>query len=469
VTNEQLCKALADADWSGVSIGNKALIAKAVQVLEARHPAAIDKQEAVVWPVPLSIETNYEIGQTVELIFESDEDAETFSRLYSEQMGDKLPQEDCNLYTTPLANEASKPAPSVEQDEHAERVAAFKGWFSTAGIWNNAITKRAWLAACEWMQARAASTSVNVGELDPVDALRYMACRESAIERGLFASPEEYDAMVDDSLRKKGKEVLTGRGHNYGKKVAKDGSLYRPAADTSANVAQPLSIMRNAFRVTETEGNPDPEKQRFHMRFTFRSMEELHAADDQWRAFISGSAPSPANLAQGAGPVLVLCGSPDDMEATVWRWRTSWGGWTYRKELPAGWRDLPGIQAYRISSAAPQPAQSANVAQGAEAVSERIARALHYPACWDTAAYPTLESAAWEAIACAKLGCSTCGPAQKALTDDALRQAAPDLLDALMAYQQAYDENPHLGPRGSAVDQAFIKARAAIEKATGDK
>jgi hypothetical protein len=69
-------------------------------------------------------------------------------------------------------------------------------------------------------------------------ASRYMACRESAIERWLFATPEEYDAMVDDSLRKKGKEVLTGRGHNYGKKVAKDGSLYRPAADTSADVAQ---------------------------------------------------------------------------------------------------------------------------------------------------------------------------------------------------------------------------------------
>ncbi|MBB5414046.1 hypothetical protein [Paraburkholderia atlantica] len=61
------------------------------------------------------------------------------------------------------------------------------------------------------------------------DALRYIACRESAIERGLFATPDEYDAMVDDSLRKKGKEVLTGRGNNYGKKVAKDGSLSRPA------------------------------------------------------------------------------------------------------------------------------------------------------------------------------------------------------------------------------------------------
>jgi hypothetical protein len=60
------------------------------------------------------------------------------------------------------------------------------------------------------------------------DAHRYQLCRESAIERGLFETGEEYDQMVDSSLRKNGKEPLTGRGNNYGKKVAKDGSLYRP-------------------------------------------------------------------------------------------------------------------------------------------------------------------------------------------------------------------------------------------------
>ncbi|MDP9652055.1 hypothetical protein [Paraburkholderia caledonica] len=81
----------------------------------------------------------------------------------------------------------------------------------------------------------------SVGELSPYDALRYMACRESAIERGLFATPEEYDAMVEDSLRKKGKEVLTGRGHNYGKKVAKDGSLYWPDASSAATVSDAAS------------------------------------------------------------------------------------------------------------------------------------------------------------------------------------------------------------------------------------
>ncbi|MCA7962540.1 hypothetical protein LGM54_06180 [Burkholderia cenocepacia] len=55
---------------------------------------------------------------------------------------------------------------------------------------------------------------------------------------------------------------------------------------------------------------------------------------------------------------------------------------------------------------------SADAAAAPEsAIREQIARALHYPACWDTAAYPTLESAAWEAIAAAKLGCSACDAA----------------------------------------------------------
>lgn len=62
-------------------------------------------------------------------------------------------------------------------------------------------------------------------------------------------------------------------------------ALYE-ARDTQP-VEQTLPIMRKAFRVTETEGDPDPSKQRFHMRFTFRSMEELNAADDQWRAFVA--------------------------------------------------------------------------------------------------------------------------------------------------------------------------------------
>jgi hypothetical protein len=90
--NEKLIKALADADWSGVPIGNKALIAKAVQVLKARQPAAIDKQEAVAEVVGSELETAIKtIG---------------YRHL---PIGTKL-------YAAPLANETSKPGPSVEQD-----------------------------------------------------------------------------------------------------------------------------------------------------------------------------------------------------------------------------------------------------------------------------------------------------------------------------------------------------------------
>jgi hypothetical protein len=46
-----------------------------------------------------------------------------------------------------------------------------------------------------------------------------------------------------------------------------------------------------------------------------------------------------------------------------------------------------------------------------ESVRSRIAGALHYPHCWDTAAYPTIDHEVWEAIAAARLACSTCAPA----------------------------------------------------------
>jgi hypothetical protein len=62
---------------------------------------------------------------------------------------------------------------------------------------------------------------------------------------------------------------------------------FQPSAVVLDDERAALWIMQKAFRVTETEGDPDPDKQRFHMRFTFRSMEELHAADDQWRAFVA--------------------------------------------------------------------------------------------------------------------------------------------------------------------------------------
>ena len=50
-------------------------------------------------------------------------------------------------------------------------------------------------------------------------------------------------------------------------------------------------------------------------------------------------------------------------------------------------------------------------------VRNKIAAALHYPDHWDTAAYPTLDHAAWESIATAKLTCSECGERQGAAQD----------------------------------------------------
>lgn len=35
---------------------------------------------------------------------------------------------------------------------------------------------------------------------------------------------------------------------------------------------------------------------------------------------------------------------------TLFRWKTSWGDWTYRTERPAGWKDLRGFEAYSLSA-----------------------------------------------------------------------------------------------------------------------
>jgi hypothetical protein len=101
---------------------------------------------------------------------------------------------------------------------------------------------------------------------------------------------------------------------------------------------------------------------------------------------------------------------------------------------------------------------------------ERIAQALHYPACWDTAAYPTLESAVWEAIAAAKLGCSACEAAQP---DE--RAAFDIALDALDEYQRNWDTGSHftnaqterIAMEGAvgAVREALNEARATAPQA----
>ncbi|ARK86099.1 hypothetical protein [Burkholderia pseudomallei] len=71
--------------------------------------------------------------------------------------------------------------------------------------------------------------------------------------------------------------------------------MNKPATATSADaVAAPtetreLPMMRKAFRVTEVSGDPDPAKQSFVMRFSFPSIDALHAADDEWNKFTAAA------------------------------------------------------------------------------------------------------------------------------------------------------------------------------------
>lgn len=55
-------------------------------------------------------------------------------------------------------------------------------------------------------------------------------------------------------------------------------------------------------------------------------------------------------------------------------------------------------EAKRILNREPRGSSDATPAQDLALIRSRIALALHYPSGWNTAAYPTLESAAWEAM-----------------------------------------------------------------------
>ena len=43
---------------------------------------------------------------------------------------------------------------------------------------------------------------------------------------------------------------------------------------------------------------------------------------------------------------------------------------------------------------------------------KQIAKAIHYPRCWDTMTYPTLASALWEMIDIEGRLCTSCGKSQ---------------------------------------------------------
>lgn len=56
------------------------------------------------------------------------------------------------------AQQSAAPMEGQTADENT----AFDSWFKTAGIWNDAVTRRAWKAACAWMRSVAAQTCESV-------------------------------------------------------------------------------------------------------------------------------------------------------------------------------------------------------------------------------------------------------------------------------------------------------------------
>ncbi|MEY8173999.1 Lar family restriction alleviation protein [Burkholderia multivorans] len=72
----------------------------------------------------------------------------------------------------------------------------------------------------------------------------------------------------------------------------------QPAQADAPAEARALPMMRKAFHVTEVSGDPDPAKQSFAMRFSFPSIEALHAADDEWRKFVAAPVSAPADAGE---------------------------------------------------------------------------------------------------------------------------------------------------------------------------
>jgi len=78
-----------------------------------------------------------------------------------------------------------------------------------------------------------------------------------------------------------------------------------------------MPSMRAAFRTTDVHGNPDPKQRRFEMVFKFRSVEDLHKADDEWRAYLAApTVPHSLTVAQGD-------------ERDEWK---AFGEWAWKKE-----------------------------------------------------------------------------------------------------------------------------------------
>lgn len=89
MTDEQIFAALKSVDPDAVRLPTGFRLF-ALAILQASRATPAD-QEPVTWPVPLSMDHSYHIAHSVELRFESEEDADEFFRLYSAHMGSATP------------------------------------------------------------------------------------------------------------------------------------------------------------------------------------------------------------------------------------------------------------------------------------------------------------------------------------------------------------------------------------------
>lgn len=124
--------------------------------------------------------------------------------------------------------------------------------------------------------AQPAAAAIENAELASVTRMFHAACADlGLINEALGLDPEDGGAApILEAI-----EELKARAPS-------------PADDRA------LPMMRNAFRVTEVSGDPDPVKQRFYMRFSFRSIDALHAADDEWRKFVAAPVSALADAAE---------------------------------------------------------------------------------------------------------------------------------------------------------------------------
>lgn len=153
----------------------------------------------------------------------------------------------------------------------------------------------------------------------------------------------------------------------------------------------------------------------------------------------------------------------DDEIDTIWWMAGKMKPWEFRKYMRvvfAGIADTAGAklsasnlpEEFRIKD--PADYKRTMDAQFPDAVREKITRALHYPDCWDTAAYPTLDTAILESMS--NFICSTC------LDNLVGSTGAPSVADTAGANQEikvAYQEGHFQGHHDGMKDAEEIFAK----------